>query len=371
MDEKYRLSITGSLTKCAAVLLKGNGAFINYKDESSFGLHFREMADDLFSCNLFDLVGSLIRNAALELQVPAIDVSRKINNIAICISGLDERFDNILMKGHIDSLDLLNEKTKLSIRGIAEACHSGAFYDSEGILVRLGIGCSVFARNNKSQKLLTNAWGFLPGDLGSFYHIGQQVLHVLTKANDGRASEEEKKFSNEALSRLGAYESAISLFEKFSQHSFLERHKMMIDIAKLSNSAIKMYKTNGIAREILRRSIRELVIGIKTVMNELNLKPEISIIIQGDMLSSYPELMEIMSELLTEEIGLKFSCNRINVWNRTIGAALFSCIEDKCDIPILRNKLTDNLRTSLTEMRIDQKFNDECFVFKGENTDAI
>lgn len=322
MRKKFCLGIAGSLSHCSAVLAEEDGRFVCRYTNRGSGLHYREMADGVLKHALSDLV----KNLSLKLDSQDEDadlILDNLKNVMVSISGLDERFDSVLLVGTLRKI-LFNFEGPIAVRSIGEAAYCGAFLDKPGILVRLGVGCSVFGRDRRGHKHLANAWGFLPGDLGGGYHIGQQVLHVLTRAHDGRATAEEKDFATKALLALRE-ESVPQLFNFYRRDASLSGgHGAMSAIGRLSSTVFGLLQeSHPIAKRIIDTASEEVSDGVRAVLDKLSFTKEVEVAFQGSLAEQDASYLESVLSRSQEKVSQKLK--KVSPeWSRTIGVGLLA-----------------------------------------------
>ncbi len=319
------LGITGSLSATSAVLARTSGEFVGAYSEPAGSLHYREMPDALICVELRHLTLGVARAAARNLNEHPNSILDKVSRVVIAVAGLDERFDAVMMASYLRELPIPQDQETL-IRGIGEAGFCSAFKGGLGILVRAGIGCTVFACNRGGERHVTNAWGFLPGDLGGSYHIGQLIWHRLTRSADARADAQETDFASKVLRKFGAEARVVDFFDEYCRVSLHDNHKNMKFAARLANTAFELAEEehHPVAEKILDEASVELQCGIDTVIERLGLnsEKEVPVAFHGSAIERHPAYARVLFERAkATHSNLTFSNPQIG-WNRTVGVAL-------------------------------------------------
>lgn len=359
------LAISGSLRSSAAIIVNDSGHLVAVHSARS-GLHFREMPIQAVKERLNAMCGTVIGDAAVTLGIEFEQAVQELRKITICVAGLDDRFDISQHVGTLSSTSVflrdddtsrLNDSdVEVVVAGIAEACACGAFLDGPGLVVRMGVGCSVFGQDGRGNSHLTNAWGFLPGDLGGGYHIGRCVLLALTKAHDGRASPLEQSFANKALS-LAALRSAPEFFDRYTRLVDIDRHQLMTQIKNLSRAVFELAGGNDpIANEILDDTSQELASGITAVLKRIQIQAkQVPIAFQGSLLddhAAYAYRLLIRAKAKHPELVHALPGDR---WNRVAGSALLSLGKAKTKEPFRFTANCKALVQSLSDNRINSQ----------------
>lgn len=371
----FRLGIAGSLSSCSSILVSDTGEFFETHYQRTPGLHFREMKQDVLHHSLEQLCINVLNKASKNINLSVSEIIDRLEFIVLTVAGLDERFDPTLMIGPLAQIAPFTKDDKSSkiddidimYRPISEACYCGALQDKPGIFIRIGIGCSVFGRDSYGNKHLSCAWGFLPGDLGGGYFIGQQVLHKLTRYCDNRANDKEIEFSQKALDLLGNVD-ITDIYDKYRQMAIISQHKNMIAISELSRIAFTIASNkDSIAYSILRRSANEIIDGIRAVEKTLNFKEEsIPIIFGGSLVKQYPEYAKYIYKKVKNICPKIVRIDRDFLCNRTIGLGLLTLGNLKKDKALVLTKPCHTFLNSLDDNEeLRMKFCHDPNVIKG------
>lgn len=328
-----RLGLVGSLSWSSAIIVKPDGTYVAVHSTPTWGLHYREMPDDVLSYALSGLVRNVMIEASSLLNTSLTDILDSFETVIVAIAGLDNRFARVPITGLVERLIAHSRGLNIIIRGIGETCACATFLDKPGIMVRVGAGCSVFGRNSEGAQHLTNAWSFLPGDHGGGYHIGQQVLGILTRVYDGRACHQERQFAEKAQEILGATATVPDFFSQYRMSSL--RGVYMREITKLSDLAFKIAEDNcdPIANQILDCAAKEIRDGIRAVITRLKLIDEVNIAFQGSLIAEHPSFARRLYKYALQLNNKVQLMHKERTWSRVVGAGLLALSEPKNDAP--------------------------------------
>ena len=100
--------------------------------------------------------------------------------------------------------------TKISVNSDAIAALYGAFPSGAGMILIAGTGSICYGKDRRDRHYRAGGWGYLLGDEGSGYFIGQQAIVAALKSADGRGETTVLKQRIEAAFSLDSIEKIIS-----------------------------------------------------------------------------------------------------------------------------------------------------------------
>lgn len=373
-DDKFILGIVGSPSQCSAVMIAEDGSCIEIAFQKDKGLHFREMSGELLTHRLNSLCELIIDKTSTKTGIDTIHLINNIGSISCAIAGLDNRFDPSMFIGTVGELPLflidetisrIDKDFEISIHGIAEACWAGYFLGKEGIFARTGVGCSVYSRNEKGEHHLSNAWGFLPGDLGGGYHIGQQVLHQLTRFADQRADSDEKEFAARILELLGDID-VVDIFDQYRSLSQRYTFDRMLAISRLADKAFEIAaEGQSTANRILDSASKQLKDGIDACFTNVEFREARSpIAFGGSLFKGHPAYAKnLYNNLVKSNPNIHIEIKNSPIWSRTVGIALLSLqnsgkvapfrLNERCNTFIESIEKDNTIKGNLIENPID------------------
>lgn len=170
---KYVIGVDGGGTKTVGVLMDESGRI--WSKEVGPSSNFQVIGAEKLGQVLSDLVKTLIVEAGLELDKP--------DYLYAGLAGAGRPADRQAISGVLAELDIAREFT---VGTDAEAALGGAFAGGPGIILISGTGMICFGKGKDGTIVRSGGWGYLLGDEGSGYYIGQQAILAALKDLDGR-----------------------------------------------------------------------------------------------------------------------------------------------------------------------------------------
>ena len=124
---------------------------------------------------LEEAIGLAFREAQLDLQ--------PVQSVCLALAGCDRDTDKQFIQQwatrfiRFDHLSIVNDAVPLLVAGTP---------DQWGIALISGTGSFSWGRNEALQTARAGGWGYLMGDEGSGFSLGQAALHAATQCADGR-----------------------------------------------------------------------------------------------------------------------------------------------------------------------------------------
>jgi len=113
---------------------------------------------------------------------------RKLTSVCAGIAGAGRVNDQEALAHHLlQALDL-SPAPHVQIVHDAQIALEAAFHEGSGVIVIVGTGSVVFARARDGTLTRTGGWGYLLGDEGSGFALGQSGLRAVAHAIDGGPS---------------------------------------------------------------------------------------------------------------------------------------------------------------------------------------
>ena len=128
---------------------------------------------------LAQVLRETIQNA---LETAGVDASQ-VRHLVVALAGVGRPSDREAVTKIVEGLGLSKRST---VDSDAAAALAGAFAGGEGIIVISGTGTICFGKGADGRVERSGGWGYLLGDEGSGYWIGQQALIAALKDLDGR-----------------------------------------------------------------------------------------------------------------------------------------------------------------------------------------
>lgn len=167
-----------------------------------------------------------------------------------------------------------------------------------GLAVIAGTGSIVYGRDERGRLLRAGGWGYLMGDEGSNYAIGQAALRAISRAADGRAPA--TALTGLVLKHWNLDQAGDLVGKVYGDTS---RHDIS-RLGRLVEAAAEI--GDWVAAAILEEAGRELALAAAAVSRQLGLEGEISCALAGAVLVRGPR---VRSSFLrsAEERGLRLN----------------------------------------------------------------
>jgi len=232
----------------------------------------------------------LIRRAMREALAAACLTPQDIDAVAIGVAGASAAHSADWLRGVVTGV---TPKARIVPSSDYEVALVGAHGTREGVLVAAGTGSVAYGINSLGQSALVGGWGYLIGDEGSGYWLGEQALRAVVRAADGRGPE--TSLSEALLKTLGLPEPR-SLIAWLYQTGV----SRTAQIAGLAVVALEQAAAGDpVARQIAERGADELALMVETVIRRLE-ADSLPIAFTGGIL----EKPSPLSEALCFRLGL-------------------------------------------------------------------
>ena len=237
MEHKYYLGVDGGGTKTAFALINEQKELIYLKEVGPSSLD-------------------------------TIDEQQIINVIYEGTKDINVKVDSIFLG---IGVDIVKKETKIDAGNDIISAFYGALSGEDGIVCIAGTGSVCYAKN-KDQNIRIGGINYIEGDPGSAYDLGIHALRYLAKVIDYR-----KKGGPFADALKDA--TKINNYEDITKY-FIEAKRT--DIASLAKLVTE--NSNDInAMKIIKDSVNELLLMIKTAFKKLHFEGETKISIIGSL----------------------------------------------------------------------------------------
>lgn len=124
-------------------------------------------------------LADLIQRALRQYAAP------QLASVCAGIAGAGRASDQDALAQHLLTLLDLSPAPHVQIVHDAQIALEAAFNEGSGMIVIVGTGSVVFARTQDGTLMRTGGWGYLLGDEGSGFALGQSGLRAVAHAIDG------------------------------------------------------------------------------------------------------------------------------------------------------------------------------------------
>ena len=254
------------------------------------------------------------------------------------LAGAGRPSDRLAVKAAVEELGF---KNKVTVESDGRIALTGAFVGAAGIILISGTGSICYGLNTAGQMARSGGWGYLLGDEGSGYFIGNQALIAALKDLDGRG--EKTKLRQKFESRFNV--TTINLLVPKIYNGDLQKE----DIAALAPAVFETAKMHdSVAAEILAFAGRELGKMAAAVARQLGLAGKtIQIAPIGSVLENQKEILKphIEKEVRTISEQVVF---RDPQYPPAIGAAIFGLKQENIALTL---DILENISTSYESLQ--------------------
>lgn len=249
--DKYVIGVDGGGTETIGVLVNANGVVL---------------AQGKVGPTSYQAVGGeRLKNEIMQLfkklGIGSSQGPKKVAHVYLGLAGVGRASDRQEVRTLFDEVEFAENITVESDAMIALA---GAFSGKEGIIIIAGTGAICFGKNETGPVVRSGGWGYLLGDEGSGFYIGQQAIIAALKDLDGRG---------EKTSLRRAFEKKYNLTQ--IDQIIPKVYKQELDrtaIARLAPMVFEHANDNdSVAAEIIRRTGNEQGKMAKAVAEKLDL----------------------------------------------------------------------------------------------------
>ncbi|BDH61868.1 N-acetylmuramic acid/N-acetylglucosamine kinase [Lysinibacillus sp. PLM2] len=279
---KRWIGIDGGGSKTSCVIGDEVGNILSFSKGTSSNIHGTPLQQ------VYQTLTQLIHKA-MEDTKTSID---QIDGIFLCLAGADREQDQKVIK------DLFKNSPyaqKIIVRSDAEAALASGTWGQSGILLIAGTGSIVYMVCHETNKRLrAGGWGYLFGDEGSGYYIGQKALRAIMKAYDFRG--QDTLLTSLVLQHFKLHQ-ASELLKLYSVENFVP------DIARISELVLIAAKEkDAVAIEILEDAIFELLQMVRVAYQYHSINKELQLVLHGGLFSN-KYFKELFLKNLNQIIG--------------------------------------------------------------------
>ncbi len=219
--------------------------------------------------------------------------NRSIIPTAVClgIAGVDREDDDIIVRGIMRRLGFRTNALVVNDALIALVAGTG---DDPGVVLIAGTGSIAYGVNQDGFAARSGGWGYVLGDEGSGYWIGQQALNAVVRSTDGRGSPTR-------LAPLVLEHLQLTKVEGLV-HEVYDRGLQRQAVTALG-PVVERARAEGdlVAAEIMNAAADELVRAAASVIERLQMRGlAFRIVLAGSMFRLVPWLTEAVVTRLAE-----------------------------------------------------------------------
>jgi N-acetylglucosamine kinase-like BadF-type ATPase len=167
----------------------------------------------------------------------------------------------------------------------------GAHGQRLGILLLSGTGSFAYGVNASGESTLVGGWGYLIGDEGSGYWLGEQALRAVVRMADGRGRR--TALYDAVISELNLKQPLDLIMWLYGQDANRVR-----EVARLAPLVLHCAaQGDSVAQTMVTTGARDLALSVRSVAQRLELRPQ-QVVFAGGLLTTSNPLSDLVCELL-------------------------------------------------------------------------
>jgi N-acetylglucosamine kinase-like BadF-type ATPase len=238
MSQDVVIGIDGGGTKTRAVVVTVEGEFLG--EALGPSSNFQVLGPEKMARVLDECIQQALEVAGRK--------DLRLRRISAGLAGVGRPSDR---ERALQAMRELGFDAEYQVDSDAVAALTGAFAGGQGIIVIAGTGSICFGKGADGRVERSGGWGYLLGDEGSGYYIGQQAIIAALKDLDGRGPATQLR---SALERRYGLERIDRIIPKVYQGE--------IDRTEIANLAPLVFQTaaqgDAVAQEVIQRAGEEL-----------------------------------------------------------------------------------------------------------------
>lgn len=211
--------------------------------------------------------------------------------IALGIAGVDRPDDAAVIRA---IMRRIGAHARILVVNDALVALVAAAGDDPAIVIIAGTGSIAYGRNAAGQAARAGGWGFILGDEGSGYWIGRRALRSVVREADGRGHA--TKLTAMVLAHFGLQRPE-ELVHVIYQPTM--KPPSIAALARWVQQAAD--EGDAVARRILDRAVRELMLSAQSVTRQLHMEEAaFPFVLAGGILRALPRLSRDLQTSLVE-----------------------------------------------------------------------
>ncbi|WP_342442271.1 BadF/BadG/BcrA/BcrD ATPase family protein [Lysinibacillus sp. FSL K6-0057] len=251
LNRQYIIGVDGGGTRTRAVIGTRKGEVLAFVEGA--GTNMKSTPPDEVRLQIIQLLAQLLQK---------IDATKNdISAVFLCVAGGDRQVDKERWEQWISFL-FPASACKITITNDAVAGLTSGTFTQQGLVVIAGTGSIVYAVGKNYQASRVGGWGYLLGDEGSGYYIGQEALRFITRHYDAFGLNEDL-FTATILDQL-----ALKNPTEIITHVY-EHLQPRVFIASLARVVLRLAEQNNDrAKKIIEQATHHLVQFIQIMLKK-------------------------------------------------------------------------------------------------------
>ena len=259
MEKKYFLGIDGGGTKTKVYVIDEN------KKEIYIGLGGPSAIDSVPTITTIESINKALENLPNNIQFTACFIG---------LGGIKDSFDEQNLIEMSANFKGITANTKVWAKNDTYNALATSLNFDEGIVIIAGTGMNCLGIDKTGKTHNAGGLGYYEGDLGSAYSLGFLSMKSVARALDGRIPL--TKYHERLIEKTGV-NSPSKAIEFF--HNFVSSRTEIASLAKITTDFAD--DGNIYAKEIVDLAANELLLCLKAVDKNINLKKKVLTIIGG------------------------------------------------------------------------------------------
>lgn len=239
---------------------------------------------------------------------------------------------------------------ELLMRGLHDLCPGGLVIDNDaitalyagtwgkpGIVLIAGTGSIAYGVGAQGERYRVGGWGYLLGDEGSGFSIGQQGLIAVMRAHDGRGKP--TLLTGLALSRFGVTEVPLLISHVYGSEN---PRKAIADAGRMVLEAAE--QGDEVALSLVAQAAEELVELVEACQKKMRQGEVFSVVLAGGLMEHDSLVQRVVVERLAER---KFTV-ALGGLSPVYGALIMAMQSDGVE-------LSEPIRNKIREVEVWQK----------------
>lgn len=213
----------------------------------------------------------------LEQLLQKIGVTKNdVSTVFLCVAGGDRQVDIDRWERWMGLLFPANS-CQITITNDAVAALTSGTFTKQGIVVIAGTGSIVYAITKNLQVSRVGGWGYLLGDEGSGYYIGQEALRIIAQHYDVFGMNGDV-FTAAILEQL-ALKNPTDIITQVYEHP-----QPRVLIASLARTVLRLAEQQNVkAENIIEQAVHHLVQFIQTMLKKEQQVKNLPIVLCGGL----------------------------------------------------------------------------------------
>lgn len=251
LNRQYIIGVDGGGTRTRAVIGTRKGEVLAFVEGA--GTNIKSMPPEKVRLHIIQLLAKLLQ----KIEATKNDIS----TVFFCVAGGDRPVDKERWEQWMSFL-FPASSCKITITNDAIAALTSGTFTQQGLVVIAGTGSIVYGVGKNHQISRVGGWGYLLGDEGSGYYIGQEALRYIARHYDAFGVNE-NLFTETILEHL-ALKNPTEIITYVYEHP-----QPRVIIASIARAVLRLAEQNNDrTMKIIEQAAHHLVQFIQTMFKK-------------------------------------------------------------------------------------------------------